>query len=234
MVEIINTDYNQYVDLIGTAHFTRRSICDAYDAVTSLKPKDIALELDWRRFQQLSGHCIHCNQYGTCKGICEFTGAADALGNVNANIWLIDMSEHDMRFRMMNGRNPWEQKPRFRPLYRYTQRNPVRLWEQGYKEQVVEDSKRMIEYNRRISPSVWRVLIDERNAMMAARLSWIITAQLNEDAIPHVLALVGAAHVEGIQTLLEDPQLIRSNLRTFRLSFTEPTLIRRVAVTPAA
>lgn len=234
MVEIINTDYTQYVDLIGTAHFTKRSISDAYDAVTSLKPKDIALELDWRRFQQLSGHCIHCSQYGICQGICEFTGAADALGNVNANIWLIDMSEHDMRFRIMKGRYSWERKPRFQPLYRYAHRNPVRLWEQGYKEQVIEDSKRMIEYNRQISPSVWRVLIDERNAMMAARLSWIITTQLSEDTIPHVLALVGAAHVEGIQILLKDPQLIRSNLRAYQLSFTEPTLIRRVAVTSAA
>lgn len=234
MVEIINTDYTRYVDLIGTAHFTRRSIRDAYDAVTSLKPKDIALELDWRRFRQLNGYCIHCSQYGSCKGICEFTGAADALGNVNANIWLIDMSERDMRYRMMKRRTSWEQKPRFQPLHRYSYRNPVRLWEQGYKEQVIEDSKRMIEYNRRLSPSVWRVLIDERNAMMAARLSWIITTQLNEDTIPHILALVGAAHVEGIQTLLKDPQLIRSNLQSFRLSFTEPTLIRRVAVTSAA
>lgn len=234
MVEIINTDYTQYVDLIGTAHFTRRSIHDAYDAVSSLKPKDIALELDWRRFQQLSGHCIHCSQYGTCKGICEFTGAADALGNVNANIWLIDMSERDMQLRMKKGRTAWERKPRSQPSYRYALRNPVRLWEQGYKEQVIEDSKRMIEYNRQISPSVWRVLIDERNAMMAARLSWIITTQLNEDTSPHILALVGAAHLEGIQTLLREPQLIRTNLRAFRLSFTEPTLIRRVAVTSAA
>jgi pheromone shutdown protein TraB len=92
----------------------------------------------------------------------------------------------------------------------------------------------MIDYNRQRAPSVWRVLIDERNAMMAARLSWIITTQLNQDASPHVLALVGAAHVEGIQTLLKDPQLIRNTLRNFGLSFTEPTLIRRVAVTSAA
>jgi len=69
---------------------------------------------------------------------------------------------------------------------------------------------------------------------MAARLSWIITTQLNQDTSPQVLALVGAAHVEGIQTLLKDPQLIRNNLRNFGLSFTEPTLIRRVAVTSAA
>ncbi len=234
MVEIINTNYNSYVDLIGTAHFTRRSLRDAYDAVTSLKPKDIALELDWRRFQQLSGHCIHCKQYGTCKGICEFTGAADALGNVNANIWLIDMSEADMRLRMMNGINPWKQRQQLRPQYRYVQRDPVRLWEQGYKEQVIDDSKKMINYNRRFAPSIWRVLIDERNAMMAARLSWIITEQLTQDQTPHVLALVGAAHVEGIQILLKDPLLIRNDLRNFGLSFTEPTLIRRIAVTSAA
>lgn len=234
MVEIINTNYNSYVDLIGTAHFTRRSLRDAYDAVTSLKPKDIALELDWRRFQQLSGHCIHCKQYGTCKGICEFTGAADALGNVNANIWLIDMSEADMRLRMMNGINPWKQRQQLRPQYRYVQRDPVRLWEQGYKEQVIDDSKKMINYNRRFAPSIWRVLIDERNAMMAARLSWIITEQLTQDQTPHVLALVGAAHVEGIQILLKDPLLIRNDLRNFGLSFTEPTLIRRIAVTSTA
>jgi pheromone shutdown protein TraB len=43
-------------------------------------------------------------------------------------------------------------------------------------------------------------------------------------------AFVGAAHVEGIKDLLMNPLLIKDQLRKFNLSFTEPTLIRRVAI----
>lgn len=53
MVEILDVDYNEHVDLVGTAHFTRRSISDAYEALRSLNPVDVAFELDWRRFQLL-------------------------------------------------------------------------------------------------------------------------------------------------------------------------------------
>jgi pheromone shutdown protein TraB len=230
MVQIHDTDYNKYVDLIGTAHFTRRSLNDAYEAIASLKPRNVALELDWRRFTQLNTACLNCPKAQSCKGICEFIGVTEALGNTNANIWLIDMTEREMQHRMRRRITPYERSRIRIPLRYYADEDPVRLWERGYKERVINDSKRQIETGRRYFPSVWRVLIDERNALMAARLAWISSKNLDEGNKPSILTFVGAAHVEGIRDLLQHPLQIRDHLRTFNLSFTDPTLIRRVAV----
>ena len=230
MTQIHDTDYNKYVDLIGTAHFTRRSLNDAYAAIDSLKPRDVALELDWRRFTQLNMACLKCPNAQSCKGICEFIGATKALGNTNANIWLIDMSEREMQHRMRRRMTRYERSRIRMPLWYYAEEDPVGLWEQGYKERVINDSKRQIETGRKYFPSVWRVLIDERNALMAARLAWISSKNLDAEKNPHILTFVGAAHVEGIRDLLQHPLQIRDHLRTFNLNFTDPTLIRRVAV----
>jgi len=90
--EIYNTDYNQFVHVLGTTHFTQRSHLDAYRAVDQLKPTDLAIELDMERFQKLNSTCATCPRNKRCANKCEFIGAADALGNMDANIWLIDMS----------------------------------------------------------------------------------------------------------------------------------------------
>ena len=230
MVQIHDTDYNRYVDLVGTAHFTRRSLNDAYDTIESMNPRDVALELDWRRFTQLNTACLKCPKAQLCKGICEFIGATNALGNTNANIWLIDMTEREMQHRMRRRMTRYERSRLLIPLRYYGEEDPVWLWERGYKERVVNDSKRQIEAGRKYFPSVWRVLIDERNALMAARLAWISSKNLDEGKTPHILTFVGAAHVEGIRDLLQHPRHIRDRLRTFNLRFTDPTLIRRVAV----
>ena len=230
MVQIHDTDYNKYVDLIGTAHFTRRSLNDAYEAIESLKPRVVALELDWRRFTQLNTACLNCPKKQSCKGICEFISATEALGNTNAHIWLIDMTEREMLHRIRRRMTPYERSRIRIPLRYYADEDPVWLWERGYKERVINDSKRQIEAGRRYFPSVWRVLIDERNAVMAARLAWISSKNLDEGKNPNILTFVGAAHVEGIRDLLQHPLQIRDHLRTFNLSFTDPTLIRRVAV----
>lgn len=230
MVQIHDTDYNKYVDIIGTAHFTKRSLNDAYEAIESLKPKDVALELDWKRFTQLNTACLNCPRAQSCKGICEFIGATQALGNTNANIWLIDMTEHEISYRMRRRMTPFERSRRRIPLRYCTDEDPVWLWEQGFKEQVINNSKRQIETGRRYFPSVWGVLIDERNALMAARLALIVSKAFDAGKELNILTFVGAAHVEGIRDLLQHPLQIRDYLRTFNLSYTDPTLIRRVAV----
>jgi len=233
MVQIHATNYNKYVDLIGTAHFTKRSLNDAYEAIKSFKPKDVALELDWKRFTQLNTACLNCPRAQSCKGICEFIGATKALGNTNANIWLIDMTEHEIHHRMRQRMTPYERSRRHIPLRYYTNEDPVRLWEQGFKEQVINNSKRQIETGKKYFPSVWGVLIDERNALMAARLASITSKALDKGKEPNILTFVGAAHVEGIKDLLQHPLQIRDYLRKFKLSYTDPTLIRRVAVKKA-
>ena len=230
MVEIFNINYNQYVDIVGTAHFTRRSINDAYESIKSLNPKDVAIELDLRRFKHLNTACLGCPKISSCKGLCEFTVAAEALGNVDANIWLIDMTEQEIRRRIRSRMTPSERTRMGFQLYHEVDEDPIWLWEKGFKDRVINRSKKQIEDSRQFFPSVWRVLIDERNVLMAARLAWIASKNLNEGKNPKILAFVGAAHVEAIRDLIINHLLIKGQLRKFNLMFTEPTHIRRVTI----
>jgi len=227
--EIYNIDYNEYVSLVGTAHFTRRSLQDAYQAVERLRPSDLAIELDLERFRVLNSACWTCPRHGTCTTKCEFIGATEALGNVDANIWLIDMSEREIGQRIRQLTTPtWIF--RVSPQFSYQEDEMTQLWEQGFKDDVVNTYQRRLERLRERAPAVWRVLIDERNTIMAARLAWIASEKLREDRKPNILAFVGAAHVEGIKELLSQPLTIKETLQKLGLTFTPPTLIRRISV----
>jgi len=183
-VEIYNIDYTQLVYILGTTHFSQRSLYDAYRAVAQRRPTDLALELDIQRYKILNGECVICPQNKRCTHKCEFIGAVEAVENRDTNIWLIDMSKQEFIQRMKS-----------QPLY-----------------------------------SHWRVLIDERDTLMATRLAWIATESLQKEETPRILAMVGAAHVDGIRYLLRKPIAIKGNLRRLELSFTPPTLIRRIAI----
>jgi len=183
--EIYNIDYNQLVHVLGTAHFTKRSLYEAYSVVGQLKPTDLAIELDMKRYQTLNGECATCPQNRNCTRKCEFIGAVEALENKDTNIWLIDMSKQEFIQRMQRTQQPY---------------------------------------------SHWRVLLDERDTLMAARLAWIATEGLKKGESPRVLAVVGAAHKKGIRSLLANPVVIKENLRWLGLSFTPPTLIRRIGI----
>ncbi len=227
--EIYNTDYNKFISLLGTAHFTRRSLYEAYETVRRLKPTDLAIELDMTRFRILNYACSACPEHSTCTAKCEFIGATEALGNVDANIWLIDMSEQEIRQRVRRLMTPtWIHRVRipFIP----EEDEDTQLWEQGFKDEVLGSYQKRLENLRRHAPAVWRVLIDERNTLMAVRLAWIATEKLREEEQPNILALVGAAHVEGMRDLLKKPITIKENLHKLGLNFTPPTLIRRISI----
>jgi pheromone shutdown protein TraB len=227
--EIYDVDYNDYVSLVGTAHFTKRSLYDAYQAVKRLQPTDLAIELDLKRFRILNAACWTCPRRGTCTTKCEFIGATEALGNVDANIWLIDMSEHEIRERIRRLRAPtWIFRVSL-PFF-FQEDEMTRLWEEGRKNEVIDTYRRRLERLRERAPAVWRVLIDERNTIMAARLAWITSEKLKEDGKPTILTFVGAAHVEGIKELLSNPLAIKENIQKLGITFTPPTLIRRISV----
>jgi pheromone shutdown protein TraB len=232
--EIYNEDYNDYISFVGTAHFTRRSLQDAYEAVRQLQPSDLAVELDLRRFRILNIACSTCPRRATCTRKCEFIAATEAIGNVDTNIWLIDMSEREIsqRIRQLRHRTAprWTWLSRIRVPYVPREDETTRLWEQGYKDEVLNSYQRRLDILRLEAPHVWQVLIDERNALMAVRLAWIASEKLREDEEPKILALVGAAHVDGIKALLKEPVAIREDLRRLNLRFTPPTLIRRISV----
>ena len=229
--EIYNVDYNDFVHILGTAHFTRRSLFDAYQAIQQLQPSDLAIELDLKRFRILNNACATCPRRQLCTSKCEFIGATEALGNVDANIWLIDMSELEIGQRIRRFTAPrWSWVTRISLPFFNKDYDEVRLWEEGYKDRVLNSYQRRLEELRRRAPPVWRVLIDERNTIMAARLAWIASQELREDKKPNILALVGAAHVEGIRDLLKKPLAIKESLQRLGLNFTPPTLIRRISV----
>jgi len=182
-----------------------------------------------KRFRILNNSCSICPRRGRCTAKCEFIGATEALGNVDANIWLIDMSEQEIRQRIRRWTTPtWI--CRVHIPFINEEDEATRLWEEGFKDEVLNSYQRRLDYLHRHAPAVWRVLIDERNTLMAVRLAWIATEKLREKEQPNILALVGAAHVAGIKDLLKQPINIKENLKRFRLTFTPPTLIRRISV----
>jgi pheromone shutdown protein TraB len=183
--EIYNIDYNESVHILGTTHFSKRSLYDGYRAVAQLNPTDLAIELDWKRYQALKNQCATCPHNAKCTRKCEFIGAVEALENRDVNVWLIDMSRREFVERLHRG--PW-------------------------------------------MSSHWRVLLDERNTLMAARLAWIVSESLEKGETPCVLAMVGAAHVRGMRSLLRNPAAVKENLHRFGLSFTPPALIRHIGI----
>jgi len=235
--EIRDIDYNEFVSLLGTAHFTKRSVREAYDAVGRLKPTDLAIELDLKRFNVLNGVCVSCPKRSECDRKCEFVGATDALGNTDANIWLIDMSEYEIAMRVRSAAYPFSSggwgyiSYADVPFLYDDEEDEVNLWERGFKEKVLDANQIRLELLRRRVPAVWRVLIDERNTLMAARLAWIVSKSLDKgERKPKILAVVGAAHIDGIRKLLANPLAIKENMRRLGLRFTPPTLIRRIRI----
>ena len=149
-------------------------------------------------------------------------GGSDALGCVDANIWLIGMDEPEKRWRSRTLMTVQERKNlRLLPwISRGSIDDPV-LWERGPKN-IVLDRKRM-EQLRTHLPSIWRVLMDERSALMAGRLAWIATQRIRQDQRePKIMAPVGAAHVEGLRGLLAEPHFIATKLMGYDLEFTPP------------
>ncbi len=104
------------------------------------------------------------------------------------------------------------------------------LWEKGFKEEVLRQSQEELEALRRIRPSVWRVLVKERNIIMATRLAWIASKRMDEGEEPNILGLVGAAHADEIRELLRRPVVIKESLQRLGIPFSPPALIRRVGI----
>ena len=129
----------------------------------------IAHELDWRRFRKLHTVYLSCPRLASCNDLCEFIAVTNALGNVDSNIWLIDMTEQEMRQRIRAVR--LLSRDRILAFKDIVMQLKTQFWERGLKERVLQVSRREITQNRRFFPSVWRDMIDEKNALMAVRLA---------------------------------------------------------------
>ena len=68
-----------------------------YKSVKSFEPNELALELDLVRFRQLDVAFLKKSRQSLHQKVCEFIVAFNALGNVDADIWLIDMTERQIK-----------------------------------------------------------------------------------------------------------------------------------------
>ena len=71
---------------LGTAHFTRRSLLEAYEAVRKLKPTDLVVKPNMRHFHILDRQCVSKLECESCGRRCESVKIADALGNMDTKI----------------------------------------------------------------------------------------------------------------------------------------------------
>jgi pheromone shutdown protein TraB len=219
--------YASVIDVTGTAHFTMRSIIDAMERASSGDYSAVAIELDRGRFDELSVASYYADPLYRPAVEGEFVAAADAFGNRDGDIWLIDMTMDEIRSRIASGLRPGELRSwavASRELGRY-ERLGMRYWEAGMKEEAMRflgaTTRAMEEY----SPTIHRVLIEERNALMAARL-----VEVAGRTDGRILALVGMAHVPGVTGLLSRPEAIGRQLERYGLNYSPPTRIRRARV----
>ena len=218
--KIRDMDHTGCVRILGTIHFTRRSAEEACRAVRETGARDLAIELDKGRFDLLNRLCAQCPKEGSCPSKCEFLRASESLGNVDANIWLIDMSEAEIWRRIEALAGPRARLGGPRASSWAGDGGLPWPWEGDLGAGAL----------RRIAPAVQRVLIEERNALMAARLAAIASGLIDRGAVPNVLALVGAAHVDGLRRLLRDPKSIKEALDGLGLPFSPPALVRKIRI----
>lgn len=229
---IQDIDFSRYARFLGTAHFTETSSKDVLGAVRDLKPTALCLELDGRRYKRLRNRCIYCPRRDSCLQKCEFVQATDVLGNQDADIWLIDMTDQEIKNRIRYYVTPFEVRSWSQILRQVATRQfyGVRLWEGGLKDEAMEYFKGNLELMKQRFPSLHHVLITERNALMACRLILIVAHYLEKypDKTPNILILTGAAHVDGIKELMKEPRKAFALLRELEIRLTPATRIRRI------
>jgi pheromone shutdown protein TraB len=213
-------------EFLGTAHFTRRSVSEAIRAVASGAYSSVALELDRRRFEALN-LAPFAGPWAPRMSEGEFVAAADALGNREGNVWLIDLSMEEIQSRIAEGMTPHELR-----RWNYVssrlggyEEAGIRLWEAGREDEAMSYLELTTRAMERYAPTLHRALIEERNLIMASRLLAVAARSSGR-----VLVLVGMAHVDGIKALLTDPEAIYQRMARLGLNYSPPVRIRRVAV----
>lgn len=224
-----DADYPRYVEFVGTAHLSERSLREAVEAVRAIKPIAIALELCPYRYDYLRNLCRDCPIRMGCPQRCEFLAAVEELRSVDVDVWLIDMVQEEIAARVIAAASREEAKAWKRLQSQLATRElyGLRLWEEGLKDEAMRLFDGDLRLMREAFPTLWRVLILERNALMACRLIYIVSQYLEK--IPgdfKVLVLTGAAHVEGLRELMARPREAFQLLGRFSIAFSQPHLIR--------
>lgn len=226
-------DYKERLRIVGTSHVSRESHERIRKAFTDFKPTVICLELDRARLEGLlskkkpsmnpliaariglTGYVFSIigrvvqKKIGNLSGI--MPGSEMLLGeklarNNNLKLALIDQ-DVAITLRNMSKKVSFREKARLvfdlllSPFSR-KRRMSIDLTRIP-KDEVI---KKVLGEMKKRYPLLHKVLVDDRNKVMAKRIFFL----LRQDPEDRVLAVVGAGHVEGLEKELES--LAASNL----------------------
>jgi pheromone shutdown-related protein TraB len=218
--------------IIGTAHVSKESIEEVKDAIYNQKPEVVAIELDDGRYKRLMQERDGVEEHISVTKIIkedkvgvfiasvlltviqskignklevkpgsEMIAAVDAGEEINSEIICIDRDINITLQRVMNKMSFYEKiKFIFSTIYS--------LFDDDEEDMDIEDLKNqdtldeVMEYFKKASPSVYEVLVHERDAYLAKSIS-----EIKKD---HVIAVVGAGHKSGIIQYLDHPDEIPS------------------------
>ena len=210
----------QNLIIIGTSHIAMQSVNEVTKAVNELNPDIIALELDLKRFRRLvsktkykiklsdirqKGFLINIigsyierwlgKKVGVMPGA-EMKRAIRLAKKKNIRIALIDQ---DIAITLKKLKENFTLKEKFK-LIKTIILSPFFAKKFSIDLSKVPEQKLINKLTLQVKreyPSIYKILIEERNEIMVARL--IKLMQENKK----VLAVVGAGHVSGMETILK-------------------------------
>jgi pheromone shutdown-related protein TraB len=218
--------------IIGTAHVSKESVEEVKDAIYTQKPEVVAIELDDGRYKRLMDERDGVEEHISVTKIIkedkvgvfiasavltiiqskigaklevkpgsEMIAAVDAGCEVDSQIICIDRDINITLQRVMNKMSFFEKvKFIFSTIYS--------LFDDEEEDMDIEDLKNqdtldeVMEYFKETSPSVYEVLVHERDAYLAKSI-----LEIKND---HIIAVVGAGHKTGITQYLDHPDEIPS------------------------
>ncbi|MHC1567911.1 MAG: TraB/GumN family protein [Candidatus Syntropharchaeia archaeon] len=215
------------ITLIGTAHVSEKSIKEVEEAIESIKPDIVAVELCPARYATLKGEemgeisikdilksgrvylffiqwllAYVQKKIGADLGVepgAEMMAAIRKAEEIGSDVYLVDREIQITLQRFWNKMKFFEKlKMLFSLISAIAGRG-----EEIDIEKITEDDivSQLIKELREFSPGAASALIDERDAYIAKRLLQIPEGK-------RVVAVVGAGHKEGIQRYLKNPEKI--------------------------
>ena len=221
---------NMVIYLLGTSHIAKQSLKEVETAFETLNPDIIALELDQGRLQNLFskpakprlGDMRHVGLQGF---LFQLLGAwaEKRMGDVvgvrpgdemrkavllaskhGKKIALIDQPIH-ITLRKLNKAITWREKFRFvKDIFSSKKKIPFDL-RKVPPQQLIDE---LLQKAQKDYPSVYKVLVEERNHYMAKKLFLLAKKELQTT----FLVIMGAGHLEGMQNLLSKTDLEVRNI----------------------
>ncbi len=214
--------YLRYVKVIGTMHVSPRSREKVYRTIIGERPHAVAIELDRLRFLSMMegrnvtlGDSLHYGRAGLINYLLakveerlgeefgmapgeEMKVAVSAAREVGAQLHLVDedirvilskLSSAPFREKLLMGA---EAIGVFLPLGNVVEGDPL------------EEYRAMMHQFRVRYPYLYRVLVEERNEVMARNIISVVN-MLKSAGIkrPRVIAVVGLGHKSGIEHILD-------------------------------